>query len=63
MKLKCSKHPKYKGRKMPDYKIPCTECLSIYLTLKNKPRMPHKPTRVIPDKTKYNRKKKHKEEE
>lgn len=54
-KNKCEKHPKYKGKKKPKYQ--CAKCLSIYLTLKNRPRVLPMPTKVIPDKTKYNRKK------
>ena len=63
MELKCEKHPKYKGRKEPKYKVPCVDCLSIYIRLHKKPRMLPKPTKVIPDKTKYNRKKKPKDDE
>lgn len=54
-KNRCDKHPKYKGKKKPKYQ--CEKCLSIYLLLKNKPRVLPMPTKVIPDKTKYNRKK------
>ena len=57
-KLKCDKHPKYKGKKKPKYE--CTQCLSIYLTLSKKPRVLPMPTKVIKDKSKYNRKEKHK---
>ena len=56
--LKCEKHPKFKGRKKPKYE--CTTCLNIYLKLKNKPRILPKPTRIEKDKSKYNRKDKHK---
>lgn len=56
---KCTKHPKYKGTKMPKHE--CTQCLSLYFSLHNKPRLLPKPTKVIKDKTKYDRKKKHKE--
>jgi hypothetical protein len=38
----------------------CTECLSLYFSLHKKPRLLPKPTKVIKDKTKYDRKKKHK---
>jgi hypothetical protein len=58
--MKCSKHPKYKGKKLP--KTECTECLTIYLKLKT-PRLPLKPTKVFKDKSKYTRKNKHKEKE
>lgn len=54
MKKKCDKHPKYKGKKKPKYK--CEDCLRLYLTLHKTPRVLPRPTRVIPDKTKYNRK-------
>jgi hypothetical protein len=60
-KNKCSKHPKYKGRKKPKYE--CVECLSIYLLLHSQPRAVHKPTKAIPSKKTYNRKKKHKNKE
>lgn len=53
-KLKCDRHRKYKGKKKPKYQ--CETCLTIYLTLKNRPRVLPMPTKVIPDKTKYNRK-------
>ena len=54
---RCEKHPKYNGRKEP--KNRCVGCLKLYLALHNKPRLPIRPTKVIKDKTKYNRKKKH----
>ena len=55
--LKCFKHPKYKGKHLPKHE--CTKCLSIYFALQ-KPRVLPMPTKVIKDKTKYNRKDKHK---
>jgi len=57
MKTKsCPIHKKYKGKTKP--KISCPECWRMYLELqKFKKRVPIKPTKVIPDKTKYNRKK------
>jgi len=55
---KCSKHPKYKGKKTPSNE--CTECLTLYFKMHSSPRAPIKPTRVIKDKTKYTRKDKHK---
>ena len=59
MKTKCSKHPKFKGNKKPKYE--CLECLNIYLHLKqNKPRVIPMPTKLEKDKSKYNRKEKHK---
>lgn len=59
--MKCPIHPKFKGRKEPKMCLnKACICLKLYLVLKNKPRMPFKPTRVIKDKTKYDRKKKHK---
>ena len=60
MKLKCSKHPKYTGKKKPKHE--CEECLTIYIRL-SKPRILPMPTKVIKDKSKYNRKDKHKNEE
>jgi len=55
----CKKHPKYRGKKQPPYE--CTECLHIYFTLKGH-RVPiPPPNKVIPDKTKYSRNKKHKQ--
>jgi len=59
--LKCPKHPKYKGKKVPKYQ--CIECLALYFKMKSKPRVLPMPTKIIKDKTKYNRKKKHKDEE
>lgn len=61
MKTKCDKHKKYKGRRKPKYE--CVDCLSLYLLLKNKPRVLPMPTKIIKDKSKYNRKKKHKDKE
>ena len=61
MKLKCDKHPKYKGVKKPKHE--CMECLQIYIKLNNKPRVLPMPTKVIKDKSKYNRKDKHKKSE
>ena len=57
-KNKCVKHPKYKGKRKPKYQ--CEKCLSIYLRLNSKPRVLPMPTKVIKDKSKYNRRKKHK---
>lgn len=51
---KCLKHPKYKGKGKPKHE--CTTCLSMYLALRV-PRMLPRPTKVIKDKTKYDRKK------
>jgi hypothetical protein len=59
----CAKHPKYKGKKPPTIKTMAVEgctCLTLYLMLKNTPRVGVMPTKVIKDKTKYTRKKKHK---
>jgi len=58
--MKCSKHPKYNGRKKP--KTECTECLTIYFKLQ-KPRILPRATKVERDKSKYNRKQKHKDKE
>ena len=54
----CKNHPKYRGKRKP--KHDCVACLQIYLLLKNKPRVLPMPTKVIKDKSKYDRKKKHK---
>lgn len=56
---RCSKHPKYNGKKKPTNE--CGDCLVFYLAIKAKPRMLPKPTKVFKDKSKYTRKKKHKE--
>ncbi len=58
--MKCPIHPKYRGKKKPKLcnNKECT-CVKLFLMLKNKPRAPHIPTQVIKDKTKYNRTKKH----
>jgi len=61
MKIKCKIHKKYKGKRKPKYE--CVDCLSLYLLLKNKPRVLPMPTKIIKDKSKYNRKKKHKDKE
>jgi len=58
---RCDKHPKYTGKKEP--KNGCVGCLNLYLKLHKKPRLPIKPTKIIKDKTKYNRKKKHKDKD
>lgn len=57
----CSKHPKYKGKRLP--KSECGECLAIYIMMGNLLRK----TIAIPtgtkqhkDKKKYTRKTKHK---
>lgn len=55
---KCEKHPKYSGKKKPKYE--CLECLNYYLSLKSKPRILPKATKVEKDKSKYSRKEKHK---
>ena len=56
--VKCTKHPKYTGKRIP--KTECTCCLTLYFQMHDKPRAPIKPTRIIRDKTKYRRKDKHK---
>ena len=59
---KCDKHPKYNGSKKP--RTDCDQCWKIYLKKQErKKRVPIRPTKVIPDKTKYTRKKKHKKKE
>ena len=64
MKTKeCKKHTKYTGKKEPKYKVPCPDCIALYLLLHNKPRILPIPTKKFKDKSKYTRKKKHKEKE
>lgn len=58
---RCEKHPKYKGKNKP--KTECLVCLDIYFSMHKSPRAPIKPTQVIKDKSKYTRKKKHKDKE
>ena len=53
MKTKCTKHPKYKGKRKPNYD--CVECLELYLIMQ-KPRVLPKPTKKHKDKSKYDRK-------
>ena len=53
---RCDKHPKYNGRKLP--KNQCVGCATLYFAMHKKPRLLPKPTRVIKDKTKYDRKNK-----
>jgi hypothetical protein len=56
---KCIKHPKYKGNKKPLHQ--CGKCLSIYLTLKSRPRLPMpKPSQPHRSAKDYSRKPKHK---
>lgn len=62
-KYTCDKHPKYKGKKEPKYKVPCYVCLAIYTRLHKTPRLKPLPTKIVKDKTKYNRKKKYKKED
>jgi len=59
---KCKKHPKYKGSKIPSNG--CSECFNYYMSLyKGRSRLPPLPrNKVVKDKTKYNRKKKFKNE-
>jgi hypothetical protein len=59
---RCSKHPKYTGKRAP--KTQCLECLSYYIKLGKMTRgvMPP-PTKIFKDKTKYSRKKKHKDKD
>ena len=58
--MKCHKHPKYKGKRKPGNT--CGDCLRIYIAMGKMHRVPvPPPTKVIPDKTKYSRKKKHKD--
>ena len=55
---KCTKHPKYNGKRQPKYE--CLGCLNLYVKLHLKPRSPHKPTSQMKDKRAYTRKTKHK---
>lgn len=57
MKL-CPKHPKYRGKKQPTND--CLGCLIIWGFLGVKPRVQHKPTKVVKSKKTYTRKRKHK---
>ncbi len=59
MKKQCDKHPKYNGKKEPKHQ--CLDCLNLYFFMhQTKSRVLPMPTKIITDKTKYNRKKKHK---
>jgi len=59
---KCKKHPKYKAKRVPTSQ--CTECMTLYIAMGKLIRKPNAPpTKVFPDKTKYNRRNKHKEKE
>jgi len=59
MITKCPKHPKYKAKRVP--KNPCVTCLRVYIAMGKMTRKPLPPrTQIIPDKTKYSRKRKHK---
>ena len=59
--MKCPVHPKYKGKKKPKLcKNKDCICAKIYLELHRKPRVLPMPTKVYKDKSKYDRKKKHK---
>lgn len=60
----CPIHPKYKGKKKPKHcdNKDCV-CAEIFLILKKKPRILPMPSKVYRDKSKYNRRKKHKKED
>lgn len=61
-KFKCSKH-KYTGKGEPKAKN-CGECLVIWAKMIwAKHRREHKPTKVVPSKKLYTRKRKHKKNE
>lgn len=61
--IRCPIHPKYKGKKEPKYsENPDCKCYSVWLKLR-KPRVIPMPTKVVKDKSKYTRKKKHKKQE
>ena len=56
----CIKHPKYRGKKKP--KSRCEGCLVIYFRT-NIGRIPTaRPTLAFQDRTKYSRKRKHRED-
>lgn len=56
---KCTLHPKYRGKRIT--KRECTQCLSLYLFLHSRPRLPIPPsTKAFKNKKTYTRKKKHK---
>lgn len=62
--MKCKLHPKYKGIKPPTSTKEGCICSDIYFNInKLKVRAPILPTKVIKDKSKYNRKIKHKKGE
>ena len=61
MEKKCHKHPKYSGKKLPKYI--CFQCLKIYFTRHQRPRMPIIFTKVHKNKAKYDRKEKHSKNE
>ena len=53
----CPRHKKYTGKGEPPKG--CGECLKTYINyIKRHPRAPIKPTKLIPDKSKYQRKEK-----
>lgn len=58
---KCTKHPKYTGKRQP--KQQCLDCLNFYFKLHSAPRAPIKPTRLFKDVKTYTRKNKHKKED
>ena len=51
---KCKKHPKYKGIKQPKYE--CEDCFVLYFIFGLRSRAPIIQTKIVLDKTKYNRK-------
>ncbi len=53
---RCEKHPKYNGKKVPKYE--CTNCLSFYFMINNKPRAGVRLTKVEKNKKTYDRKNK-----
>ena len=61
--VKCLIHPTYKGKGKPTSLKEGCICAQIWLAKNTKQRAGVHPTKVIPDKTKYKRKLKHKKAE
>lgn len=59
MAQSCSKHPKYKGKRQPTNE--CEDCLSLYMVFFRQRAAGKRPQPPMKDKTKYSRRKKHKE--
>jgi rubredoxin len=61
MITRCSKHPKYMGKRQPKYE--CLGCLNLYAKMHTSPRSPHKPTKTFKTIKNYSRKSRHKGKE